>query len=53
MYYEVPGKIKLKELKQNGIDVPMLIRHYTMITEFLWWKIDPSHEVWHIKVLFS
>ncbi len=45
MYYEVPGKINLKELRQNGVDVPMLIRHYAMITEFLWWKIDPSDEV--------
>eukprot|EP01084_Bolivina_argentea_P244389 409405_1 len=44
MYYEVPGKINLKELRQNGVDVPMLIRHYAMITEFLWWKIDPSDE---------
>ncbi len=46
MYYETPGKIRLKELKQNGIDVPMLLKHYTMITEFLWWQIDPSDEVY-------
>lgn len=36
IYYEIPGQINLSKLKENGLDLDALCRHYIYITEFLW-----------------
>lgn len=36
IYYEIPGQINLAKLKENGLDLDALCRHYIYITEFLW-----------------
>jgi CRAL/TRIO domain len=35
-FYEQPPKTNLKALRQGGVTVPMLLRHYTMVTEYQW-----------------
>jgi hypothetical protein len=39
-YYEQPPKTNLKALQAGGVTVPMLLRHYTMVTEYLWQYIE-------------
>lgn len=36
VYYEIPGQIDLRKLRENGLDMDALCRHYVYITEFLW-----------------
>lgn len=36
VYYEIPGQISLPKLRENGLDMDALCRHYVYITEFLW-----------------
>lgn len=36
MYYEIPGQISLAKLRENGLDMDSLCRHYVYLTEFLW-----------------
>lgn len=36
VYYEIPGQISLTKLRENGLDMDALCRHYVYITEFLW-----------------
>lgn len=36
VYYEIPGEISLTKLRENGLDMDALCRHYVYITEFLW-----------------
>lgn len=36
VYYEIPGQISLPKLRENGLDMDSLCRHYVYITEFLW-----------------
>lgn len=36
VYYEIPGQISLAKLRENGLDMDALCRHYVYITEFLW-----------------
>lgn len=36
VYYEIPGQISLSKLRENGLDMDSLCRHYVYITEFLW-----------------
>jgi hypothetical protein len=35
-YYEKPPKTNLKALRQAGVTVDMLLRHYVQVTEFQW-----------------
>lgn len=60
VYYEIPGKINLAKLRENGLDLDMLCRHYIYITEFLWKVSTPdensaaagagnSERVWHVQ----
>lgn len=36
VYYEIPGQISLPKLRENGLDMDALCRHYVYITEYLW-----------------
>lgn len=44
VYYEIPGKISLPKLKEHGLDLDVLCRHYVYITEFLWKELDKNPE---------
>lgn len=44
VYYEIPARTDLKKLRQNGVDLDSLIRHYIYITEFIWLEIDTEPE---------
>ncbi|CAN0183935.1 unnamed protein product [Ectocarpus sp. 12 AP-2014] len=44
VYYEIPGKIDLNKLRENGLDMDSLCRHYVYITEFLWKELDKNPE---------
>eukprot|EP00903_Cladosiphon_okamuranus_P009988 g9474.t1 len=44
VYYEIPGQISLTKLKENGLDMDALCRHYVYITEFLWMELDKNPE---------
>ena len=41
VYYECPGKIDLTALKSAGLTLNDLLRHYALVTEFLWTYISP------------
>jgi hypothetical protein len=45
VYFEQLGKIQLAPMKERGVTLPMLLRHYQFITEFLWKHVDPSETV--------
>lgn len=42
VYYELPAKINLKELKRNDIDLSGLLRHYLLVTDFCWTVLERS-----------
>ena len=42
VYYEIPAQINLKELKRNGVNLSDLLRHYALVTEFCWAKLERS-----------
>ncbi|CAM9291492.1 unnamed protein product, partial [Ectocarpus fasciculatus] len=44
VYYERVGYVDKKKMKEYGITVPMLLRHYVFITEYLWRKLDPDED---------
>lgn len=44
MYYEIPARIKLAKLRENGVSLEALLRHYVYITEFIWKKLDLGEE---------
>lgn len=44
VYYEIPAETDLKKLKENGVDIDGLVRHYIYITEFIWQKLDTGEE---------
>lgn len=39
-YYENPPKTNLKALREGGVNLHRLLRHYAMITEFHWQVLD-------------
>ena len=39
-YYESPPQTNLKALREGGVDLQALLRHYAMVTEFSWQYID-------------
>ncbi|CAH0516551.1 unnamed protein product [Peronospora belbahrii] len=51
VYYEKPGKINLKALKNAGLTLDDLMHHYLMITEFLWQVIEQDDNCKGISVL--
>ncbi len=44
VYFERVGYINRKKLKEYGVTVPMLLRHYVFITEYLWNVIEPNED---------
>ena len=44
VYYECPGKIDLTALKLAGLTLDDLLRHYAIVTEFLWTYISPYQD---------
>ncbi|CAM9094639.1 unnamed protein product [Ascophyllum nodosum] len=44
VYYEIPGRIDLPKLKEKGLNLDALCRHYIYITEFLWNELDKNPE---------
>ncbi|KAL3908495.1 MAG: hypothetical protein SGILL_008458 [Bacillariaceae sp.] len=51
VFFEQPPKTNLKALKQGGIDLHSLVRHYTMVTEFQWQFIERDDLARSITVL--
>ncbi|KAL4172434.1 hypothetical protein KRP22_007598 [Phytophthora ramorum] len=51
VYYEKPGKINLKALKNAGFTLDDLMHNYLMITEFLWQVIEQDDNRKGISVL--
>ncbi|CAM9691831.1 unnamed protein product [Chrysoparadoxa australica] len=43
-YYEIPGQTNLPKLRENGVDLDALVRHYIYITEFIWRELDTGEE---------
>ncbi|CAM9583946.1 unnamed protein product [Discosporangium mesarthrocarpum] len=43
-YYEIPAGINLEKLRENGLKMDSLCRHYIYITEFLWKMVDTNPE---------
>ncbi|KAL3787459.1 hypothetical protein ACHAW5_008997 [Stephanodiscus triporus] len=44
VYYECPGKIDLDALKSAGLTLDHLLRHYALVTEFIWTCISPYQD---------
>jgi hypothetical protein len=40
VYYEMPAKTNLQALRQGGVTLDILLRHYAMVTEFTWQYIS-------------
>jgi hypothetical protein len=40
VYYEMPAKTNLQALRQGGVTLDVLLRHYAMVTEFTWQYIS-------------
>ena len=51
MFYEQPPKTDLQKLKNGGVTLTSLVRHYTMVTEFQWQFIESNDFVRSITVL--
>ena len=44
VYYELLGKINIKKLQENGINVYKLLRYYIFITEYIWTVVEPDQD---------
>lgn len=44
VYYECPGKIDLIALKTAGLTLDDLLRHYALVTEFMWTCLSPYQD---------
>ena len=51
VFYEQPPKTDLQKLKNGGVTLTSLVRHYTMVTEFQWQFIESNDFVRSITVL--
>lgn len=51
VYYETPARINLKRLRSAGVTMDGLLRHYAMVTEFMWTHVDASQESKSIYVI--
>lgn len=41
VYFEFPAKIDLRAMREKGMTLDDLLRHYALITEFMWTYISP------------
>ena len=44
VYYERLGHIDIRQLKESGVGVQELIRHYVFIAEYLWTVVEPDDD---------
>ena len=44
VYYEQLGKINLSSMRERGITVADLLRHYIFLAEYLWTHVEPDYE---------
>jgi hypothetical protein len=51
VFFEQPPKTDLQALKAGGVDLDLLVRHYTMVTEFQWQYIERDDQARSITVL--
>lgn len=51
VYYEIPSKIDLKALKKEGVSIDILLRHYVLITEFIYVHLAPSETSKAISII--
>jgi hypothetical protein len=51
VWYEKPPKLNLEALKKVNIGQEQLVRHYAMLTEFLWQYVEPGELSRSITVL--
>jgi hypothetical protein len=42
VWYERPPKVNLRAMKDAGVDLDALLRHYAMVTEFGWQYLEPD-----------
>jgi len=43
-YYEKPPKMNLKIMREAGIELDDILRHYALCCEYMWCNIDPSED---------
>jgi len=51
VYYETPAKINLKALRSGGVTIDTLLRHYAMVTEFMWQYVEGDDLARNIYVI--
>lgn len=51
VFYERPGQTNIKQLREAGITLEDLLRHYIFITEFQWQIIEPRDSASSINVI--
>jgi hypothetical protein len=52
-YYEIPPRTDLKALREGGVTLDSLLRHYTMVTEYQWQVLvrdDLQHSIYIIDL---
>uniref|UniRef100_A0A7S1ZBV7 CRAL-TRIO domain-containing protein n=1 Tax=Trieres chinensis TaxID=1514140 RepID=A0A7S1ZBV7_TRICV len=42
VYYELPPKMNLPAMRAAGVTLDILLRHYAMVTEFMWQYVERS-----------
>ncbi len=42
VYVEQLGKVELPRMREAGVSMSALLRHYQYITEFIWQHVEPS-----------
>lgn len=49
VYYETPARINLEALRTEGLTMDGLLRHYALVTEFMWTHVETSQ---HLKSIY-
>ncbi len=53
VYYEQPGKVNMKALREAGLTVEGMIRYYVFICEVIWRKLDLREDDGKIVTVFD
>uniref|UniRef100_A0A7S4JHK7 CRAL-TRIO domain-containing protein n=1 Tax=Odontella aurita TaxID=265563 RepID=A0A7S4JHK7_9STRA len=51
VYYETPAKINLNAIRSAGLTMDGLLRHYALVTEFMWTHVERSQHSKSIYVI--
>ena len=51
VYYELPGRIDLPALREEGLSIDDLLQHFIYISEYLWQVLEPSDSARSISVV--